>query len=540
MTVYIERFKELINQSDISGAHSHLKSFPEQSDSTKFEIIHELALAPDPVAFDILLPLADYSRREPHIHDRIIQLVTDRTHINFKFSIILYHCGTQNHIAQAAPLMRHILINETDRTILAESIRTAGNKGINALVDDIAEYLYYDDPILKQESVNALKTIGSSQALLRLQQVADTTKCDASILDAVRFLSAMINPDTAASPVPEQEDIAPDSCYQSLTSTDVAVRFTAFNEISGMGAEIPLAWIEDSLHSDNHDLTVNTLRIITRTLIGQCAGYLLSILDMSSQDDGITFCACEALRAFPRIESPAPIIKHLDNPSLHVRMAAIRALDKHMTDLVCAEIKNRIETGRKKGEALAELIVDAQAEKLMSFLTASDTFTFIATNYLSRQAPRAAIKSYIRMLQQRRLHSTAKRIEQLVNKPMATAPLAIVISTSTTVQSVYNRILTRCGYSPECFRSPQPAFEFIYTTKPALIISDLFLNSITGIDFSEEIRGIYPAGELPIILSTLQTDFTDLAFQEKCLQRGIDAVTLFPASVSFIRETVDA
>ena len=74
------------------------------------------------------------------------------------------------------PLLKHILLKETNTRLLNKIIRTAGKLKIEKMVDNIAEFIFYDDIDLKTEAVKALERIGTSKACEKLVKASKTSK----------------------------------------------------------------------------------------------------------------------------------------------------------------------------------------------------------------------------------------------------------------------------------------------------------------------------------------------------------------------------
>lgn len=543
MDNFITRFKESLKASDLKGAKKILAAIPDEPAEVCLDVLNELALAPDTMAWDLLLLLSEIGFKIPDIRERLLQLITDRAHLNFGFLPILYKTCDIQKITESAPLMKHILINETDTGILSETIRAVGKNRIKRLVDEISEYLYYDNQELKTNTVQALERIGSKEALNRLEQAAATIKCDQNILDAIAFLkekpdkeekTVLLDAENKDNEKKDTETKEESTLFRDLESMEPDVRFNAFIKVAGMETK-NLARLEENLFSNNHDLVINTLGIIRRTIPEHMVGTIYALLSKKELTGSIKFAAYEALGAFPYLESAAPALNGIDDTALHVRMAALDVLNKTPTDFVLAEIKKRIETGRKKGELLAETILDASLSHLIEFLMVSDTFSYIASNYLAKQAPLSSLRGYVDILEKRGLKSTAKKFSQIAEKKAGESRTeAIVVSPSKIVQKVYEKLLYQSGYAPLCLFSPQDAFEKALSKKPGLIISDLFLKDITAMEFASEIRNLYPQKELAFVISTLQQDFIGNGLTPLCSRIGINAIVEFPAKGSQI------
>ncbi len=521
---YITDFKQTIKKSDIEEAKTILDKFPGETDETKFELINELALAPDDTAWELLLYLAlEIKIYDKNIYQHIIQLIMDRAHLNFKFALILYKTGDIKTIKGGVPLMRHILSNSTDQYILSKTIETAGKEKIEALVDDIAEYIYYDDAELKGTAVKALGSISSQIAIHRLEQACTTIKCDNNILDTLELLGV------GKQSTGEKIIL---SLYEELKSISLDTRFKAFGSIVKMSEADHRQIISKNFKSDNHDLKINTLRFISRTIPEIFLPDIYALLDTKQLDPKIKFTALETLYAFPELDSAAALINCIEDPAMYVSMAAAKILDKNSTDFVCAEIKDRIESGKRRRENIVHAIIDAKAENIINFLMVSDTFSDIAHNYLSRTASDSCLKKYIEILSKRGLKSTAKKFqEMIIEKTSDIRPVAAVVSSSSCVQDVYEKLLFSRGYTYIGYKSCQDAFEAISHFKPALVICDLFLNEMTGIAFAREIREFYLQDKLPFIISSRQRDFIGGALAKECKNAGINAVMEFPAKI---------
>ncbi len=535
---YITNFKQAIKKANIKKAKKLLNEVEKETYETKLEIINELALAPDNMAIDLLFHLTKLKIRDKTIYDHIIQLVLDRAHLNFKFAIILYKTDGVKKIKGLIPLMRHILVRTTDPEIIEETMITAGQEKIRSLVDDIAEYIYYDSTKLKARAVKVLAEIDSDSAVQRLEQASTTTKCDKNILDALESLKAQ-RKYTDKQPYTKKKAATTSnrekflSLNTKLKSQELDTRFKAFNDIGDIINNEHASMLAENLKSDNHDLKINTLRIIARTIQGRLVPDIYGLLDHKYVDPKIKFAIFETLSAFPELDSAAAAINGIENPAMYVRMAAANVLNKDVTDFVCAELKDRIESGRERGTMIARAIIDVKAENIIDRLMASDSFSYIASNYLCMQtAPISSLKKYIHILRKREFKSTAKKFEAiLMDRTNNTGLSAMVISSSPSVLDVYEKLLLNKGYTAIIYKSCQDAFEVLSNIKPAFVLCDLFLNKMTGIDFAREVREFYSKEELPLIISSMQKDFTTDSLKKECKFAGINSILEFPATI---------
>lgn len=542
MSDYITGLKKSLKSGKIGHSKTLLNDLKSKHIQVKLEVLEVLALTSDKTAFEILGFLTSPKLKDPDIFERLIQLITDRAHLSFKFIFILLDHGDDKIITQSIPLIRHILTNETDKDMLNRVIRTIGTLKVEQLVDDLSEFIFYDDPTLKAEAIKALERIGTAKAITNLIEASKTDKCDQDVLDAIQVLSARKEETPKTDPEPEpviqkKDDDQTDHLKQ-LKSRDFEKRFNAIVSLSQEEAKV-IARLFKSAGDENHDTKLNLLRIIKRTIPLSAVISIFDMLNTKKEGASIKFSAYAALESYPELKSAASVVQGISESSLSVRIAAIRVLDKNLSDFVFAEIRNKIESGTKKGEILAENILDAQAKNIIEQLMVSDTFSYIASNYLSRSAPLQALETFISILEERKLRSTAKKYQTIREKRLnENKKLIVVISASEPVLMTYNKLISACGYFATLFSNPQDAFEALLAQRPDAILCDLYLNDLTAIDFSAEIRDLYPPEDVPLIISTLQKDLDDDKLASAMETYGVNFLCEFPAKTSQIKSWI--
>ncbi len=544
MDDYLPRLEKSIKTEKNDQAKTLLAQISSRPAHEKHEVLQTLALASDKSAFELLSFLTDKKHKDPDIYDRLIQLVSDRAHLNFNFVLILCENADTQTIIHAVPLLKHILSNETNKKLLNKIIKIAGKIKIESLTEDIAEFIFYDDIGLKTEAVKALERISTFHACEKLEQASKTQKCDQNILDTIQILKAK----NLLKNSPSIEQVAVADEYQTeleqLASNDVKKRFKAFIAFSKKGSKASAVLskylkIQDhdqrQDHDRNHDMIINILRLIARTIPVEAVNDIFALINQKKNDNTIKFAAYSALEAFPKLESAASV-EGLSESAMFVRLAAVRALDKSLSDFVCAEIKNKIESGTKKGELLTQTILDARAKHIIQYLMISDTFSYMASNYLARTAPIPVLDTFIEILAKKKLRSTAKKYMNFKKSRMAQKrKTVIIISSSEAILNTYSKLIYSCGFSSLTFQRSQDAFEAIVSQKPSAIICDLFLNDITGMDLARETRELYSKEDVPIIISGLQKSLDKNLLQKELDNAGVNAVCNFPAKTSQIK-----
>ena len=553
MTDFIPALKGLIKTGRIEEAKPLLTGFSNRPQEDQEAVIELLALAPDATGFALI----DFLMADPQdksIHKRLFQLATDRAHLNYTFTELLLSHGTPEQIRQSIPLLKHIISKATKGDLLNRILRAAGKLKLAALTDDVAEFIFYDDADLKRESVKALERMGNKTALKHLEHIAGTDKCDMDIMDAIDMLREKlgdadaeeneaahpVSPDTPASPIqtapqaPSHQDEG-ESQLQHLASGNLYQRVAAYGFFSAHQDLVANA-LHQNLDTGNHDLLLNLLRLTARTIPKSAVGDLLTLIKRDTLEPSHRISTLTALAAFPELESSAAVLKLAESASIAIRLTAVKVLDRHCSDYIVAEVKSRIETGTKKGEALGVTVLDACAIRLMDALMDSDTFSYIASNYLEDNAPVAAIDAYIQVLENRNRTSTVKKYARIRTEAASRKrPFFVVIHPTQAYLDVYGKIIHDCGFDTRCFSAPQQAFESIVFEKPAAILCDLFIGQISALDLAQEIRELYPENEVPIIVSTLQRDLDKTLVDQQFKAAGINTLCGYPAKPAQIK-----
>lgn len=553
MASFISEFEKIIKTGKM---HSDtLLQILNLDEDEQHAVVEQLALAPDDIAYDILSFLMNTMGPTHPLRSRLYQLTMDRAHVNFKFALILINHTSPDRPGPIIHLIKHILSKETDKTLIKDIFRAAGRLGLEFLIDDLAEFVFYDDPELRKEAVTAMERIGTSTAIERLEQIEQTDKCGPDILETLAFLKSKrkatpehqsrekIKPAKRPQPYsPQQQTVSKPPCQlpedpnlRLLVSPKIEDRLKAFEYFGDKGHEVADA-LHDNLENQTPDLMENLLRLIARTIPQESLGDLLTLTERTDLNNSIRFSLYTALSHYPELESTAPVVKAVTDPAIFVSMAAIRALDTHCSDYVVAEIRKKIESGTKAGEMLATTILDTCVPQLIEALMPSDTFSYISSNYLESSAPAKVIDTWVNLLEKRNRTSTAKKFARIRDKRSQTdRPAFIVIHQSPSYLDVFSRLIHGCGFCARTFLGSQEAFEFIVSEKPIGIITDFFVRQMRVNDLAREIREFYSEQEVPIMVSSIQSHLDQSHLSSMFQACGINGFWGFPPKPSQIK-----
>ncbi len=534
--IIISQLQTWIQKGNLDKAGTALQDFPKFSATERQQVMEILALASNDAALFLLESLLTNQTITEEDRDAFFQLVIDRAYIHSPFVLLLLYHGSFLLINHSASLIRHILNQETDPDILGKVIRITGEKKINALTDDLTEYLFYGEPTLKSLAVQALEQIGTPESLQRLAQVAATEKCDQEILDAIDDLEIKI---LAISRQVDKLDIEKDFSpkeekrLQDLASGHPHKQFQAFRYFAQSGEKVfqAVSRLDDSC---DLSLRITLLRLVSMTKPQKAIKLLLNILTKERLPVALKFIVYNALQSYPRILGSPALIKGATDPAAHVRIAALKMLNNHCTDFIVAELKRQIESSTSTGEDLARSIIDSRSTNLIKKLISYDSFAYIAYLHLETNASILVIDTFIETIEKRGMKSSVKRCKMFRQQRMEkNLPKVMLVNPSLACLDAFSARLSPAGYETMLFRSTQEAFEKLMEEKPAALVTGVFLGDMHCIDFIKEVRTLYSEDQLPIIVSSIMP--VDINEWEKTSgPTGISAWYSFPPRISQI------
>jgi CheY-like chemotaxis protein len=112
----------------------------------------------------------------------------------------------------------------------------------------------------------------------------------------------------------------------------------------------------------------------------------------------------------------------------------------------------------------------------------------------------------------------------------------VAVDDSRMILNIYKATLHELGFEPVLFEFPASALEWLQTEKPLLVLTDLNMPNITGIQLTERIRKKYSAKLLPVIMVTTQNESQD---NEEAYAAGVNAIVHKPFNSTSLGAAMD-
>jgi len=488
----------------------------ENTDFTVSYIIHllEIASTLDIEEDEIIETLQDMLLQRP----QNIRFLLENPVLSDKFDIIDLIAELQYD--GAVPYLLERLNNEQDQKSIIRIIRALGSIGDPEAVTSLSEYLYSENRPLIMAAIDALKEIASSNAIEALtERIGTDHEIDVKIVDIFALI---------------QDEACLKALNRVLKTGDPILRNYAKTKLIQIGPKV-VPVIIDNLRDDDSEFVIHSLNILGMLGDASAVNAIRQLLFDHPPNGNVRFAAFEALGMLPILKGIFVLSNGLSDEVDLVRKAAARAIDRNNTSMLRSGIRNLIRKGDAEARNIVSAFIDAEADSIFRNMIMESPFKELAMDYLIRDAHPDLKKHFGDLLRQIGYSDLAQEIVPQAEDDRKRLNI-IVVDDSRMLLKVYKSNLHDIGYASRLFEFPETALEHILAEKPDLVITDLNMPKLTGIQLTERIREKYPAGELPILLITTQTDQDETATAYKA---GISDVIYKPFTKEQLKKTID-
>ncbi|PID78057.1 MAG: hypothetical protein CSB21_01980 [Deltaproteobacteria bacterium] len=540
---FIKELHFCIKENDLVKLKALIQFFPELPEKNKIRVLFEISMAPDELAFPALIHLLKFELTQESVKKKLYYLLVDRffNHqelINdylldpeLKNKILLIQVAGELQISQSLPVLNEILIQETDISVLAAVIGALANINDSSSIRKVADFLYYGHEGLKIEAVKALcKMGGPSSVNLLGEAVTGETESDFFIIDQLAEI---------------QDQYALNMLIQLLNSHCTPVRNRAIDKLVEIGSKAVPAVIEN-LKCEDDDSIIMTLNVLGSIGDKSAIKPVSKLLFKNPKNANIRFAAYEALEKLPSEKAAIRLAAGLEDPEKQVRIAAARAIDKNISPVLVSGIKNMISQIDESSKDIVATIIDSGADRTFEYLINSQIFSNLAVIHLAKEAHPDTREHFTNLL-------SAAGHDDIVEKIMIATDLksdkklltVFAVDDSKMMLRIYKQKLHQMGYVPVIFEFPEKALEALENEKPDLLITDLNMPSMNGIELVKRTRKKYDEKKLPVIMITTQSDFIGQSSKNKfdaknIKEMGIARIINKPFNDEELKKALDA
>jgi CheY-like chemotaxis protein len=524
----IEEIRANIQTGDSLKARLVLDHLGDVDKTTQNRLLYELARADAdftiPLLNHVLTTFPDLARELPVIRETLIShliaypdlLIDGLRNPVIMDKTILVETAGELKLEEAVPALIELLGDTDDNDLIKLIIETLGligdPKGINTLTD----YLYAADRELIITAIHALGQVGTPTAMHRLaERMGTDNEIDLMILGIFADV---------------QDHVSLEKLNDTLRSHHAHMRIYAKDELIRIGAKAVPVLIEN-LKEDDDDLLVHTLNVLGDIGDDSAIMPIRKLLDTLPRNANVRFAAYEALALLPLRKGAYTLAAGLTDKEDHVCIAAARAIDRNFNEILAAGIKNMIRGRDDEARHIVKIITNAQVDNIFLSLAGEDYFQEMALIYLphSHQDIR---DHYVHLLRKNGFADFAARITGDTQESGTQRIKICAVDDSRMILNIYKATLHELGFEPVLFEFPAGALQWLETEKPALVLTDLNMPEISGIQLTEGIRKKYSSEELPVIMVTTQSDTQD---HDAAQAAGVNDILIKPFNADSLK-----
>ena len=404
---------------------------------------------------------------------------------------LLVEAAGEIRFEKALPILLDILTNEEDVKIIESTIIALGMIAAPSAVTAVSEFLYSRNREIVIASIRTLGALATPEAIQKLgDRLGKDSDLDLMIIDIISKIQ-----------IPE----ALEMLNQTLGSQHAHLRAAVKQKLGGVGV-MSIRILIKNLFIDHPDLVIHSLNVLGD--IGDSAAIpaIRKLIHHQPEDPNVRFAAYETLGRLPLDKGVYTLAAGLNDPVDNVRNAAAKAIDRHYNAALAGGIRNLIRSGEPEDLKIMTTIIDSQCDTIFLDLLEEDYFHTSAIDYLTNKA-HPDIRSYFtRILENAGQDDLAKKImPKKTAKEKATLKV-FAVDDSKMILNIYRTVLYNLGCESHLFEFPAKALQRVQKEKPDVILTDLNMPDITGIEFTKGIRQWYSKSDLPIIMVTTQKE----------------------------------
>lgn len=394
-------------------------------------------------------------------------------------------------MSEATPVLLELIARSENEAEILLIIENLGLIGAPLAINTLTDYLYAANRQLIVAAVQSLGQLGTPTAMHRLAERMGTD-------NEIDYLILSIFSEV-------QDSVSLAKLNDTIRSHYAHMRTFAKSELVRIGPKAVPVLIENLLH-DDPDFLIHTLNVLGDIGDESAVQPIRKLLTNEPKSSNVRFAAYEALALLPLKKGAYTLTAGLTDREDHVCVAAARALDKNFSTILGAGIKNLLRGPDNEARHIAKIIVNAQVDNIFVYLADDELFETLSLKYLPH-THQDVRNHYISLLQQAGKNDFAQKITG--EEDQTRRPKVVAVDDSRMILNIYKVTLHELGYDPVLFEFPASALAWLQTEQPLLVLTDLNMPEITGIQLTESIRKKYSAKLLPVIMVTTQNESQD-------------------------------
>ena len=512
---FIDELIFCLKEEDVVKAKALLQFASDSNVSATVQTrsLQELAKGPEKVVFPLLEYLTKIEISDPAIQEALYDLILDKAYGNTQLVINYITENEKNArilflkaagdllLAETADTLKSIISQESDVDILAAAVTALGELRLDDALPVFTSTSDHPEISVKRAAISAISRLGNNESVDALM----------AFLAAEEQVAKL-----AVEAIAEIQDLyALDKLTTLLRSKETIVRDTAIDALMKLGGKaVPI--LTRAFKNAESDYLVHL--ITTLGYIGDQAAIssILDIINTQPKDANIRQAAYEAMERIPSPKTAICLAQGLQDPVEAVRMSAARAIDLNLSKPLVAGLKNIVRTQSSDAQNAVAALIDSESSNIFNFLVSEETFLELAKTHIVQKADPVSRDNFLKHIGSIGQKDFVAKVNTALGNGSAPAAqdeskaaAVYVVDDSKMMLKLYQNKLTALGFTPTLFQFPEKAIPQIISDKPDLVITDLNMPNISGLELTREIRRKFPKTDLPILMITTQSDFIE-------------------------------
>ena len=519
-----------IKNKDLLKGKLVLASLENVTRETQKQALFEVSKADDDFAIPLLVSVISKSPKIsssfPQLRETMFSRILDNPDILMRLlpeaddssiKTFLVEIAGEIRLKKALPLLTEMLNRESEIILIKSIIISLGMIGDPSSVTAVAEYLYSSNNELIVSAAHTLGEIATPESVKNLaSRLGNDDELDMIIIDIIAKIQ-----------IPQ----ALQTLNDLLSSKHAHLRVAVKQKIGEIGA-MSVRLLTKNLLLNNSDLIIHSLNVLGD--IGDPAAIpaIRNLLYGNPKNPNVRFAAYEALGRLPLDKGAFTLASGLEDPVENVRSAAAKAIDKNYNSVLAGGVRNIIRSGDPTALTIISTIIDSLCGKIFLDLIEDDIFMAPALKYLSGNAHPDVRLHFAKILEEVGHKDLSKQL-RIDEKIKAITKLKIfAVDDSKMILNIYRAVLHNLGYDSRLFEFPAEALKQIRIERPDVVLTDLNMPELTGIDLTTTIRQYFSKETLPIIMVTTQDEASD---NEAAYKAGVNDILQKPFTESIIK-----
>jgi len=533
-TDMIDELQANIETGDQVKAQVILSYIDQTDTSTQKRLLFDLARADAhfniPLLYYIFTSKPEVAKEYPFIEETLLSnlltypdlIVSMLEDPYLKEKSLLVKTAGELHLEAATSALLQLLGSTSDTNLASQIIEVIGLLENPSNIDNIVDYLYSGKRKLIRATIRALGAIATPAAIRILKKRLGT---DEELDMEILAIFAAV-----------KDEISLRVLTNSVASHSARIRTYAKKALIEAGSRaIPI--VAENLKIDDPDAQIHSLNVLGDIADSAAVSPIRQLLAGEPDNPNVRFAAYEALSILPLQKGAYALAAGLSDPVEHVSLAAAKAIDKNMNEMLCVGIRNMINAEGSDSTTIVRSLILAMADNVVLELAKDELFVKFALQELET-AHTDLRRHYHQLFKNNNLESLAEQISLAVEVEKRRLR-ACAVDDSRMILSIYKNTLHKIGCEAIVFEFPETAIEWLKSNPVDILLTDLNMPEITGIELTEEVRKTYTPKQLPIIMVTTQNEQQDntAAYKagiDKIIQKPFNAETLKAAMAEFI------